>query len=355
MRTGPLGRTRLLVAPWLVLAMLLLVATTPCRVGHAQSAAPAGSAAAAPSGSAGPAEPAPDAAKRAAELKAQGDAAMQTMHFEDALQAYDQAYELEPSPALDYNRGRALQGLGRFPEALGRLEAFERSAPPDIKAKVPQLGQLLADVRSRVSTLGVSCNVAGARVHWKGVQIGLTPLAPTKLTAGTGTLEVLADGYLPFEQKLELAGTQQRTVTVDLQSKSTSGILRVKTDPPGASVSVDGKPIGQGPAEAIVRAGSHKVLVEADGYETAETEAVVTVGKTNPVDIQLGETPGIAQQWWFWTGLGVLVVGGVVITAVALSERGADSGDIPPGQVAAPLLGGQRPIAAPIGATLFQF
>ena len=339
--------------PWLGLAMLLLAATIPCRMGHAQPAAAPGSAAGAAPGAS--AEPAPDPAIRAAELKAQGDQAMQALHYEDALQAYDQAYALEPSPALNYNRGRALQGLGRFPEALDQLEAFDRAAPPEIKAKVPQLGQLLADVRSRVSTLAVSCNVAGARVHWKGVQIGVTPLAATRLTAGTGTLEVLADGYLPFEKHLELAGTQARAVTVELQSKSTSGILRVKTDPAGASVAVDGKPIGQGPAETIVRAGSHKLLVEADGYETTETEAVVSVGKTNTVDIQLGETPGIAQQWWFWTGLGVLVAGGVAITVVALTERGADSGDIPPGQVAAPLLGGHGPIHAPVGATLFQF
>ena len=75
----------------------------------------------------------------AAELKKQGDAAMQTLHYRDALKAYDQAYALGHDPAILYNRARAEQGLGDFPAALDAIEEFVHVAPDDLKQRVPHL------------------------------------------------------------------------------------------------------------------------------------------------------------------------------------------------------------------------
>ena len=91
----------------------------------------------------------------AASLKSQGDAALVDGRFSDALDAYTRANTIEPSPALQYNRGRALQALGRHAEALDALEEFQRSAAPDLLARVPQLAALLTQVRAKVSTLRV--------------------------------------------------------------------------------------------------------------------------------------------------------------------------------------------------------
>src|SRR5262245_56384611 len=71
---------------------------------------------------------------RAAELKKKGDDAMVSLRYGDALAAYEEASALVDDPALLYNRGRALQGLGQFPEALEQLEAFQAKAPPELKA-----------------------------------------------------------------------------------------------------------------------------------------------------------------------------------------------------------------------------
>src|SRR4051812_13704733 len=56
--------------------------------------------------------------KTAAQLKTDGDKAFDTFSYEEAIKAYDAAYELSHDPALHFNRGRALQALGRYPEAL---------------------------------------------------------------------------------------------------------------------------------------------------------------------------------------------------------------------------------------------
>ena len=58
--------------------------------------------------------PAEDAA-RAAQMKAAGDAAMDKLRFADAVDAYQQAFTLAHEPAVLYNLGRALEGLGSYP------------------------------------------------------------------------------------------------------------------------------------------------------------------------------------------------------------------------------------------------
>jgi hypothetical protein len=148
----------------------------------------------------------------AAALKAQGDDAMQRLDYSKALALYEQAYALEKNAALLYNRGRALQALRRFPEALDALEAFEREAAPELKTRVPKLGELVTEVRGKVSVLVLSCNVEGARVVVGQRVIGTTPLpGPVRLNAGTAQLEVTADGHHPYRSRVQLppAGPQE--------------------------------------------------------------------------------------------------------------------------------------------------
>src|SRR5579883_647780 len=166
--------------------------------------APAPAPAPAPGPSAAPANP--DAA-RAAELKKRGDDAMDTGRPADAVIAYAQAYELTKDPVFLYNQGRALQATGRYPEALAQLETFDATAPPELKARVPGLGDLLAEVRGRVSTLAVTCAVAGAQIRLNDTKVGTTPLAvPLKVNAGHAVLELTAEGYRPFRRELDLPG-----------------------------------------------------------------------------------------------------------------------------------------------------
>jgi hypothetical protein len=80
------------------------------------------------------------------------------------------------------------------------------------------------------------------------------------------------------------------------------------------------------------------VSVTHPRYDTAETTAVVRVGQTSRLSVPLDQPPGLTSRWWFWTGVGVVVVGGAVLTAALLTERDADEGNIPPGKVSGPLL-----------------
>lgn len=201
--------------------------------------------------------------------------------YEEALSAYRDAFALEPGPVLLYNMGRAQEKLGRYADALTTLEAFSASAPAELKAKVPRLEGLMKDLRARVARLTIRANVTGARVYLADEPVGAAPFAsPVSVMPGTTELQVRADGYALYA----------REVTFDA----------------GSNVVLD------------------VVLTPADGA------AASTSGESS--------SGPVTKQWWFWTGVGLVVAGGAAVTIALLTPRAAPQGDIQPGQVTAPLL-----------------
>src|SRR5262249_14067665 len=75
----------------------------------------------------------------AAALKQRGDAAMDSLRYDDAIAAYEKAYAISKDPAILYNLGRVHQARGVYPKALEYLERFDREAPPELKSRVPLL------------------------------------------------------------------------------------------------------------------------------------------------------------------------------------------------------------------------
>jgi len=281
----------------------------------------------------------PDPKAQARDLKAQADDAMQRIEYERAIELYDKAYALDPSPALLYNRGRAYEALARYPDALDQLEQFERSAPSELKARAHRFDELLARVRAKVSELDVTCNVPGARVLLRAKVVGSTPFdKPLRVNAGKAVVEVSADGYHPFRRTLSLAGGKKHTVAVKLLTRASGGLLVVSSPVAGATVFVDGARLGAAPAQTVLAPGKHKVTVRHDEYDEAHTSVEMVAGGRNEINVPLDKPPAITSRWWFWTGVGVVAVGGGVLVYALLTEREADKGDMPPGQVAGPLV-----------------
>ncbi len=327
-----------------------VLAVLPALAGRARAADPPRASATplpprlSPRASAAPAE----AAARAAELKKSGDRAMDVLRFADAHAAYADVYAVTLDPALLYNMGRALQALNRFPEALDRLEEFDRVAPAALKARVPRLGALITDLRGRVTTLRVTCRVAEARVLVRSTVMSKLPLAqPLRLTAGKAEIEVEAEGYFPFHVAVDLPGGGDTTIEAKLFSKSTTGLLVVNASAPASTVFVDDQKAGLAPVEVNVPGGTHRVRVTNFDFRDYETTTVIAAGNRKDVDVKL-LPPLIVTRWWFWTGIAVVGAAAGVIGYALTTERAPDRGDIAPGQVRAPA-------SFKVGATLLSF
>ena len=306
---------------------------------QASSAAPAPAPQPTQSAQLAPPPPASDE-QRAATLRDTGNQAMLDMRYVDALSAYQQALALSPNySGVLYSIARAHQLLGEFAEALTTLEAFDREATPEMRAKVGRLDRLLAELRARVGVLQLSCNVSGARVLLRDKVIGTTPLPPTRLEAGSATLEVELDGF--FAQKKELIVPAGGSLALDLtlHARSTSALLVVHTNPGGAQISVDGRVQGTASpsVELALSAGPHRVTARREGFDDASVPLVLVAGSTRSLNVGLEKSIPLTSRWWFWTGAVAIVAGGVALSVAELTERSADKGTLTPGQISAPL------------------
>jgi hypothetical protein len=280
-----------------------------------------------------------DPVSRAAALKAEGATAFANKDWETALVKFNEAYELSKDPALLYNRARTLESMGELPRALDAIEAFEQTASPELKAKVNGLDEVIRTIRSRVATVVVSSNVDDAEVRLNDRVVGKTANGSARLRVKTGALlriELVHPSYLPCTVDVDgVRGGETRSATCTLSSRDSSGILVVKSMP-GTQVSVDGTPGGVVPYERVVQKGAHNIVLTKDGYGTFSTTAVVRSGETKVVQVDALPSIPITSRWWFWTGIGVILVGGGITTYVALTtERSADRGSIQPGVVRA--------------------
>jgi len=279
-------------------------------------------------------------AQRAAALRDTGNQAMLEMRYVDALSSYQQSATLDPAyVGVLYSIARAHQMLGEFAEALSTLERFEHQATPETKAKVGQLDRLFAELRARVGSLQLSCNIPGARVLLRDKVIGITPLPPTRLAAGSATLELELDGFFPMRREIVIPAAGSLALELELHARSSSGLLIVHTVPSGARISVDGQRQGTSSpsVELALNAGAHRVNALREGYDEASVPVVLRAGSTRNLHLELERSVPITSRWWFWASAGVVIAGGVALSAALLTERRAENGTLTPGQIAAPL------------------
>ena len=285
----------------------------------------------------------------AEELKSRGNQAMMELNYAEALSAYRSALAKNPSDvALHYNIGRAHQARGDYAAALDALLEFEQKAPAETKAKVPSLGQLIADVKSRVGELTVHCStdVTSGTVLVDTTRLEGCSVAPKKVRIS------LASKSAVVEMRLESSAFEAPSLKVNVEGggppvdvalavspRTTAGILRVQATPAIAVISVDGSPKGNSPVELSLPPGSHVVDVHADGHESTRVPFVMEAGGKKELSLTLEKTPPITKRWWFWAGAGAAVAG-IATAAVILivqPEQESSKGTIDPGVIRAPL------------------
>lgn len=127
--------------------------------------------------------------------------------------------------------------------------------------------------------LMVKTNPPGAMVSIDGLEAGESPLT-TEVRIGKLQVKATLEGYNEIEKTVEVPDGEQIEVAFNLEKeKSAPGTLSVETEPPGASVMINGKRAGVAPVEGDVGAGTYKVEVKLEGYQPAEKTFTVHSGK----------------------------------------------------------------------------
>ncbi|MCA2978922.1 MAG: PEGA domain-containing protein [Myxococcaceae bacterium] len=269
------------------------------------------------------------AKEAAAQAKARGDAFMDSGRPAEALVAYTEAAAMWPDPALQYNRARAYEKLGQFPSALEAMERFSAEAPPELKAKVPKLEQLLATLRQRTCTLTLSVNVPGAEVRLGDRIIGTTPLAgPRVVDAGRATVRVTADGYFDVTRELELPGAGRVGLELTLASKKTDALLRVESTE-GAVLRLDeAEELRSVPVETPLPPGTHRLRLSLDGHLPLDTTLVLAAGEARTARLLLTREAPFYARWYFWAGVAAVIAAAVTTGIAVTTERPAPEGSL---------------------------
>jgi hypothetical protein len=108
-----------------------------------------------------------------------------------------------------------------------------------------------------------------------------------RLIAGTYRLEARKKNHQTMTDMLEVNPGEPRSVALK-QPTPIYGTLSVKTTPTGASVIVDGKPVGTTPFTGRdILIGAHKVKMELKGHKAETVDVTVKEGETTQVDRKL--------------------------------------------------------------------
>jgi hypothetical protein len=159
-----------------------------------------------------------DAKEEAKDHFDKGVALFKTEDFEGALVEFRAAYKAQPHYAVRYNVGITLYKLHRYGQAAHELQVYliegEGQIPDD---KLAEVNEILAELEARVGSVDVECNVEGASVFVDGEHMDKTPIFfPLQLDVGEHEIEVRAEGYKPFNKKIDVPGGTEQTLEVEL-------------------------------------------------------------------------------------------------------------------------------------------
>lgn len=196
----------------------------------------------------------------------QGVAARRAGEDDRALALFTRAWQSDHSNRSRAQMALAEQALGMWRLADAHLrEALDARGDGWIESHEPALRASLDQIGEHLGTVEIRCVIVGAEVRIDGEVMGRTPLTePLRVAAGTSTIEVTASGFLPLTREVTVVAGQQARETFELHARSASSLVVQ----PAASANSGGS---------------------------------------------------VVDEWWFWTILGVVVVGAGVGIGVGVA------------------------------------
>jgi len=252
-----------------------------------------------------------------------------------AIDAFEEAYKLQPLPAIvfslaqaerrqyfvDHKPDRLTKALDGFRKYIAEVTQGGRRG--DAVAAIAELEPLAdkaktmpppppAEPVKQATRIMVTSPIPSAKVEVDGSSAGDAPYIG-EVKAGKHTVVVKAKGY--DDEKREVAVAEGGVIALDLEPRERPAFLNVK-GPSGADISVDGRPVAVTPLASplALSHGRHFVSVTKNGKLAFTREIAVVRGETSSVDVSL-ESSGQRYVAYGFLGAGVaaFVTGGVFV------------------------------------------
>jgi serine/threonine-protein kinase len=172
-------------------------------------------------------------------------------------------------------------------------------APPVAEASPTPLTptpETLALQPGQAGVLRIESEPSGARVTVNGEARGRTPLRLADLPFGSYRVRVEQRGYEAQAREVSLsagAAAGELRFVLARPAAPVQGGADVVSTPPGASVSVDGRPVGTTPLTGLkLRPGKRRLEVALEGHETWAETVDVAAGESGRIEVRLEALPG---------------------------------------------------------------
>jgi hypothetical protein len=158
----------------------------------------------------------------------------------DALEKFERAYAIDPTPRAMAQMGLASKSLRMFVQAeeyLGR--ALAEATDPWIVENKDALALALEVVKKNLAWLEVHANVADAELSVDGNSVGTLPLkAPVRVRAGAIRIDIRAEGFEAWSARETLVGGGTGSVNARLKV-----LTPVVTKPASPAPRLDHRPV----------------------------------------------------------------------------------------------------------------
>ncbi len=135
------------------------------------------------------------------------------------------------------------------------------------------------------ATLFVTSTPAGAGVTINGRFVGQTPLELDLKSTQRHNLQIISNGYTTFSRSLTLKRGDQRNVHADLARQT--GQVVVRSQPAGALLSINGKPMGAADQVLTLPVAPYDLAISLEGYAGYRQEITPKVGLVQEVKVRL--------------------------------------------------------------------
>lgn len=279
---------------------------------------------------------------RAREAFVEGTALARDARWGDALQKFEASAQHHAHAGTTFNIGVCQRALGQYTRsrkslllALQQHEAagghvLAESVVNDIRTFLSEIDKVVATLDLRLEPASATILIDGRPLEPSGTQEGLPLLVAGTLPAGaartppasrflvvldpgTHVLLLSRKGFSDVVARETVRGGMRSALTLSLERLPAT--LMIEATEERAAISIDSIDVGLAPITLSRPPGRYHVVIRKKDFMTYETDAELQPGeKFKLTAVMRREEVSLTSRWWFWTGIGVAVVGTAVGT-----------------------------------------
>lgn len=162
-------------------------------------------------------EPSGPPEARAAALVDEGMALQAGGNAQGALDKYNAAHAIFPTPRGTAQKGLAEEMLGDYGSAEPHIkEALKARKDPWIKENKKKLNASLRHMKKDAVTFEVIGDPVGTEISINDRSVGTLPLTPMRIGSGHLVVRAMKEGYTPYEEEIDVLPRAKRQMNISL-------------------------------------------------------------------------------------------------------------------------------------------